>query len=254
MKKLTFLLSCLLVWVMISPFHVHADGAEIIEIEKHPMLMYDVARLTVAYGSELSGSELSIYRIQDEGEFLYYTYSAGWTEAMTEVQFLLKEGEYCLKAEVPSADFPEKTIFELPFTIDDPDMDEMQSFDRTEMYILLRCDNTVSENTLHNPAQEIRNRIIEKNLVYTIARRMISIGDLVQDDVINAGDAALILQCSAEMGAGAVNSFSSLQVLEADVDQNGICNAEDATIILRYSAEVAAGNYTGEFKNYLQKS
>ena len=37
MKKFQFLLSFLLVGAMISPFHVHADGAEIIEIERHPM-------------------------------------------------------------------------------------------------------------------------------------------------------------------------------------------------------------------------
>ena len=81
---------------------------------------------------------------------------------------------------------------------------------------------------------------------------MISIGDLVKDDAINAGDASLILQCSAEMGAGGVNSFTSLQVLEADVDKNGACNAEDATIILRYSAESASGNYDGNFESYLR--
>ena len=82
---------------------------------------------------------------------------------MTELQFLLKEGDYCLAAEIPSAESVGKVVFELPFTIDDPDMDETQSFDRTEMYILLNCDDTVSRRypcIIQN--QEIRNRIIEK--------------------------------------------------------------------------------------------
>ena len=196
---------------------------------------------------------ISVYRIQDEGEFLYYTYSVGWAD-VTELQFLLKEGDYCLKAQIPSADSAEWTTFELPFTVEDPDMDETQSFDRTEIMILLDCNDTIQENEFDTLNEEIKNRVIQKGAVYVKARRKIAIGNLENEDTaVNAEDSALLLQCCAEIGAGGVTSFTSLQVLEADVNKNGICDAEDAAIILQYSAEIAAGNYTGSFESYVSK-
>ncbi len=251
MEKRNILLAFALIFVMASPIHASADSLQIVTIPRHSMLTYDVATLNINYNQEFSGSVISVYRIQDEGEFLYYTYDTGWTD-LTQLQFLLKEGDYRLTAEIPSADSVGKIIFELPFTIDDPDMDESQSFDRTKFDITLTCDGNLQEDTLNLPEQEIQDRIIQKNAVYTMARRNISIGDLEQDGEINATDSALILQCCAEAGAGGINSFTSLQVLEADVNKNGDCDAEDASIILQYSAEVATGIYNDSFELYLQ--
>ena len=251
MRKFQLLFSFLLVGAMISPFHTKAEGAEKIIIPRHSMLTYDVATLDVVYSSELSGSTISVYRIQDEGEFLYYTYQVGW-EDVTELQFLLKEGDYRLTAEIPSSESTGKVVFELPFTIDDPDMDETQSFERTEMTVLLDCNDSIQEDELNLLTQETKDGIIQKGAVYVMARRKISVGDLELDKDINAGDASLILQCSAESGAGDVKSFTSLQVLEADVDKNGVCNAEDATIILQYATKKASGNYQNNFESYLK--
>lgn len=251
MKKINFLLAFALVCMMVSPFHANADSLQTITISRHPKLTYDVATLSVIYNEEFSGSIISVYRIQDEGEFLYYTYKTGWAN-LTELQFLLKEGDYRLTAEIPSADSVGRVIFELPFTIDDPDMDETQSFDRTQFDVTLNCDDTLQEDTLDLLNQETNDRIIQKGAVYTMARRNIVMGDIEKDGAVNAVDATFVLQCAAETGAGGVSSFTSLQALEADVNKNGACDAEDAVIILQYSAESASGNYDGNFESYLR--
>ena len=67
------------------------------------------------------------------------------------------------------------------------------------------------------------------------------LGDVNEDGVINASDAARVLVASANMGSGQESGLTDRQSILADYNQDGKVNALDASGILVYSAEQGAG-------------
>lgn len=85
--------------------------------------------------------------------------------------------------------------------------------------------------------------------------------DVNGDGIVNASDAAIILDFAAEVGAGNYTndilgwqSYAQKNNLNTEVypDVNGdnIVNASDATIIFEFAAEVGAGNYTSDVEGW----
>lgn len=74
------------------------------------------------------------------------------------------------------------------------------------------------------------------------------LGDLNDDSLVNASDAAKLLILSAEVGAGNIPAFP--EELRADVNGDGAKNAADAAVILQYAAYAGAGG-TLAFENFV---
>ncbi|MCR4647220.1 MAG: leucine-rich repeat protein [Oscillospiraceae bacterium] len=68
-----------------------------------------------------------------------------------------------------------------------------------------------------------------------------ALGDIDNDGIVNASDAAKVLIAAAAMGAGEASGLTDAQMTAADVNGDGIVNASDAAIILIYAAAVGAG-------------
>lgn len=67
------------------------------------------------------------------------------------------------------------------------------------------------------------------------------IGNVNDDDVINAADASCVLLAAAEYGTGQSDSFTDTQRISADVNADGEINASDAVSILQYAAVSGSG-------------
>ena len=67
------------------------------------------------------------------------------------------------------------------------------------------------------------------------------LGDVNEDNTINALDAARVLVASANIGSGQESGLTDTETVLADYNQDGTVNALDASGILVYSAEVGAG-------------
>ncbi|MCR4645244.1 MAG: hypothetical protein K5695_07530 [Oscillospiraceae bacterium] len=78
------------------------------------------------------------------------------------------------------------------------------------------------------------------------------LGDLNNDGVVNASDAAKVLIAAASLGAGQGSGLTEAQELCADVNDDGIINASDAAQILIYAAYIGAGG-SGSLYDYLHK-
>ena len=59
------------------------------------------------------------------------------------------------------------------------------------------------------------------------------LGDINQDNSVDAADASLLLQYTSEL-----IELDEMQEQSADVNQNGVSDAEDASYILQLSAEL----------------
>ena len=68
-----------------------------------------------------------------------------------------------------------------------------------------------------------------------------ALGDVNEDNIVNASDAARVLVASANIGSGQDSGLTDAQFNRADYNQDGNVNALDASKILVYSAEVGAG-------------
>ncbi|MCR4644158.1 MAG: endonuclease [Oscillospiraceae bacterium] len=69
------------------------------------------------------------------------------------------------------------------------------------------------------------------------------LGDLNEDGIVNASDAALILIAAASIGAEGSSGLNAAQEQAADVNGDGIINASDAAIVLIYAAAAGAGQH-----------
>ena len=95
-----------------------------------------------------------------------------------------------------------------------------------------------------NPNADGHAKISEMMISQASLSRM---GDVNADNLINASDAAEVLQHAASIGAGGEGIFNDDQKIGADVNEDGIVNAIDASQILCYAAAAGAGvSYTFE--------
>lgn len=90
--------------------------------------------------------------------------------------------------------------------------------------------------------------------VFDINNPPYPLGDVNEDNSVNASDAADILIAAARIGAGETESgLSREQQQLADVNLDGDVNAEDAAVILQYTAAVGAKNFSGTIEEFQQQ-
>ncbi|MBE6876329.1 MAG: hypothetical protein E7496_06335 [Ruminococcus sp.] len=82
--------------------------------------------------------------------------------------------------------------------------------------------------------------------------KKVSVGDLNQDDTVDASDAAVLLKTAANLGAGLPSGLSPELEKAADVNQDDEINSADSALILVYSAGRGTGEITVEFSEYLK--
>lgn len=90
--------------------------------------------------------------------------------------------------------------------------------------------------------------IISANRI-SLRANAITLGDANDDAVINAGDASVVLEHSASIGAGNNGTLFGNALASADVNADGTVDANDASEILIYAAELGAGGspvFSGE--------
>ena len=80
-----------------------------------------------------------------------------------------------------------------------------------------------------------------------------ALGDLDNDGIVNASDAAKVLIAAAAMGAGEASGLTDAQMTAADVNGDGTVNASDAAIILIYAAAVGAGDTDAKITDFVKK-
>ena len=78
------------------------------------------------------------------------------------------------------------------------------------------------------------------------------LGDVNEDSVVNASDAADILIAAAQIGAENTSSLTEMQTIAADVNDDKLINASDAAIVLIYAAYVGAGNTDAKITDFVQ--
>ena len=75
------------------------------------------------------------------------------------------------------------------------------------------------------------NSVLKKLIAECMEARLL--GDINQDNSVDAADASLLLQYTSEL-----IELDEMQEQSADVNQNGVSDAEDASYILQLSAEL----------------
>ena len=79
------------------------------------------------------------------------------------------------------------------------------------------------------------------------------LGDVNDDGIANASDAARILIDAAKAGAkGGTSAFTEKQQKAADVNGDGTINASDAAVVLIYAAAVGAGKTDARIEDYVK--
>ncbi|MBP0972993.1 MAG: dockerin type I repeat-containing protein [Oscillospiraceae bacterium] len=258
MKKTRRIVPALLAaLLMMQPLHA-AAMEEVILPGCETQLFYTSGALEVHFDRNYNGATIAVYRIQEEGVFLYYSYDVRLIdEAMMHCDLI--EGDYEMEVTMPSADGTDVISFPpFAFTMKDPDMDETQSFDKMEMQYHLTSDSTLTEDVLKTSEATMEKRMegtkeerwICQKVEFTAARRDFRTGDLNGDGEVNASDAALTLIAAALVGAGSDSGLTAMQSVEADVTGDSLVNASDAALILVYAADHSAGNFPGEMLDY----
>ncbi len=245
MRLLTSAVTLAASLLLLLPQPVSAETA-VITPPCETTLYYSIGTVQLTLNNALSYSNIEIYRIQEEGEFRYYSYDCGLIED-TCLEFSLIEGDYILYLTTPSDLDAGTDIYEFNFTIEDPDLDSDLSFDSMLYRISLTCD---PDSNLSSVTFSEAGRIRYADAVWTLPRQSFVHGDLYEDGEINANDATLLLLESAALGAGNPQSLTSLQIAEADVNMDGSMNASDATVILMYAASHSAGNFPGTLTEF----
>ena len=246
--------------LLMQPMHA-AAMEEVILPACETQLFYDTGALEVHFDRDLNGAMIAVYRIQEEGTFLYYSYDVRLaSETMMHCDLI--EGDYEMEITMPSADGPDHISFPpFAFTMKDPDMDVSQSFDKMEMQYYLSVDPSLKEDVLktgEETAEERQSltdpkkkeRWICQRVDFTAARRSFRTGDLNGDGQVNASDAALTLIAAASIGASGESGLTSMQAVEADVTGDTLVNASDAALILVYAASHSAGSFNGDMLDF----
>lgn len=78
------------------------------------------------------------------------------------------------------------------------------------------------------------------------------LGDLNDDGVVNASDAALILIAAARIGGGGDSGLTEAQQLAANVNGDADINASDAALVLIYAAAFGGGTTDAPLEDFLK--
>lgn len=77
------------------------------------------------------------------------------------------------------------------------------------------------------------------------------LGDVNENSVVDAADAARLLTAAAATGSGGSSGLTAQQEKNADVNRSGGFDAADAALILQYAAAVGSG-FHGTMEEYLR--
>lgn len=250
MRKLPFLLAAVL---LLQPLSAAAEE-ELVLPPCKTTLYYSVGTVNIHFDQNCNGGTFSLSRLQPEGEFLYYTYDPRLiSEAQMRCELI--EGDYQLEIMLPSAEHSGFISYPpISFSIADPDMDEAQSFDRTEVDLFITADENAKEHVLEAEDIILANRVIHKEQSLTLARRAFLGGDMQHDGKVDASDAAELLVLASQLGSGDDITLSAMQQTEADVNSDGSINAADAADVLMYSAACAADGFAGDISDFLKQN
>ena len=81
----------------------------------------------------------------------------------------------------------------------------------------------------------------------------LELGDLTQDEKVDASDAAMILVAAARQGSGLDSGLTEAQKTAADVNHDGKIDASDAAYILQYAAAKGAGAFSGNLSDFMNR-
>ncbi len=112
----------------------------------------------------------------------------------------------------------------------------MSTADMTEVYYL---GSEAAWNSMNIDSQN--EGLTEGNLHLNYVYTPVALGNLNDDALINASDAAAVLMAAANEGVTGVNDLTARQQAAADINTDGICNAVDAALILHYAAYTGSG-------------
>lgn len=247
--KLQFLTGILLAALCV-PLSVSAETEQVV-LTPPEQMPHAVGSVLLCMDSDMNGAYFEMHRMQDEGDFLYYTYAQMLGEDVT-VECPLWEGNYVLYVTRPAADSEEIQEHRYEFTVDDPDNDPEQRFDSCRVELHFSTDEKAKSNSVKEAEPEIQNRVLLKSTDYVYAQRKFALGDLNVDGAANASDAAELLIAAAEVGAGNSSGLTALQAVEADLNGDGTFNSADAADLLGYAAASASGSFRGSLLAYMR--
>ncbi len=93
--------------------------------------------------------------------------------------------------------------------------------------------------SIHENNPRLLNTAVYCNFIPSV----MTLGELNDDQVIDALDASMLLQASAAAGTDGGSILTEEQMIEADVNADGTFDANDAACILQYSAYRGTGGY-----------
>ena len=92
---------------------------------------------------------------------------------------------------------------------------------------------------------------ITLTVISDISESKAELGNLTQDEEVDASDAAMILVAAAKQGSGQDSGLTEAQRTAADVNHDGKIDASDAAYILQYAAAAGAGVFSGKLSEYM---
>lgn len=254
MKLHAFCAACLAVLWIPQLFPLQSVSAEetILTPPCETTLYYSAGTAQVHLDQSLSYTTIEIYRSQQEGEFLYYQYNCGLTDAVC-LAFPLIEGEYYLRLTMPEDPAGSTASLRHAFTIEDPDMDPEQLFDSTTRDFYLTCEPSAAETVITETETLVTDRVQSNEIHMALHRRAFSLSDLDGDGIANSADAAAVLVETAILGSGGTTAFSPQQLQEADLNLDGKMDSTDAAVILSYTAAYASGSFSGTVSDFVRE-
>ena len=235
--------------MMTGALHVCAEE-ETIALTPPEQMPAAVGTVSVWMDSSMNGMSFELHRVQEEGEFVYYSYKPQLLRELT-VTCPVWEGDYILLVTSLSDESNELLENRYEFSIADPENDPKQSFDESEVSFLFDVEPTAPESGMYPTDLGNVDRVLKTQYLQVFARSEFELGDLNADGEANAADAADLLIAAASLGAGNDPGLTSLQMAEADLNGDGLYNSSDASELLRYAAEKAAGNFDGSVLDFV---
>ena len=233
------------------PVQARAAQEEVIELPCTYAYPYHVGTVAIHFDREMPGTHFRLLRMQEEGNFPYFSYDTTMPACPTTLLCNTIEGDYLLEVVTPSDSQESPDVLSFHLSIADPDMEPSVTSTRIDYWFTV--DPELEEHRTQSDTPENRDGIVEGQTVCLIARRSCAPGDLDGSGVVNATDASVLLRSAAAVVARRSPGIDSLRQAEADLDMNGTFNANDASLLLRYAALFGSSNFTGTIEDYIHR-
>ena len=251
-KHLLFVLA---VTMLQAPLHAAAEDTNTIQLDP-PAAMSSaptIGKLTVCCDDTMNGSIFEVHLHQQEGDLLYYSFTANYDAPVRIECPLKKDGDYQLFVKVPQEKSAELQTYCYLFSAGDPDpADHPSEFDSTEVTLHFAVDPSLTADTADEHELSLKDRIYQGESFYTYARKAFLPGDVNSDGTVNAKDANRILLAAAALGVNSVTGLSSLEAAQGELNADGNLNAKDATIVLQYAAAIGVNAFSGTVAEYVK--